>query len=766
MASPRIRRLELDHERLKGHFDGKWPLIRVADAEGTPPEKYRIEYRCRSLFLDDKGNIGERGTHILEINLHLGYPRRAPQCKMLTPVFHPNFDNASVCIGDFWAASEGLDDLVIRIGRMLTYQEYNVKSPLNGLAAKWAAENASRLPVDPQEIAPPSKTQVSDQPGASVSSRLAPDSADPWSAKVVLDQILKSDQVASEEHPAIVPQMSDQPLASVPAKAAICPICKHENPLRSKYCESCGGALFRLCPECSADIPPESRFCTNCGTDWSIFHKIISFAEQNAEIKSPRNVDSLIRLCESPELEGFVARGPKAKALGKSVTQICKTIKALASARDQVLARIRREIEVHAFGRLESLFKEYSALDSELPPDLVSVFAAISFIREAAAIDIQLVNIEAQINTGNPDEAIQVLRSIRLPQTASASYEHDSVKFLEERIADLERAALHAWRAQFMARMGEHSGRVLSQVAAKNWRAAYDTLTSFDGQFPMAFVGDQEVRAAFAKTVMLRDQIESDWRGDIEARLNAACRNSAFGIAEDMLAEIDAMPVSDSVRADERIRLGRMLKDAKITAQRTLVQAYYDSSAWDDLKRAVSVLLELDPAASDAVKLIKNGAFYQKVEALAKHAVRSYVGADHEKCVEACANLMELQKGDFNIEADEFVGPCSELKSKAEQALAKIADLRKQVEGLAQKKQWLTASSAATELSLLLPNDAETKQSVAFYQQQHRRMKTLRVILIVIVAISLCVVAGLYVFPMIQDHKLTLQSLQFWRKIS
>ena len=65
----------------------------------------------------------------MEVNLSLGYPRRAPQCRMLTPVFHPNFDDSMVCIGDFWAASEGLDDLIIRIGRMIAYQEYNTKSP-------------------------------------------------------------------------------------------------------------------------------------------------------------------------------------------------------------------------------------------------------------------------------------------------------------------------------------------------------------------------------------------------------------------------------------------------------------------------------------------------------------------------------------------------------------------------------------------------------------------------------------------------------------
>src|SRR6185312_15202435 len=75
--------------------------------------------------------------------------------RMLTPVFHPNFDDATVCIGDFWAASEGLDELLLRIGRMIAYQEYNTKSPLNGLAAKWAAQNQHLLPVDSREITPP-----------------------------------------------------------------------------------------------------------------------------------------------------------------------------------------------------------------------------------------------------------------------------------------------------------------------------------------------------------------------------------------------------------------------------------------------------------------------------------------------------------------------------------------------------------------------------------------------------------------------------------
>jgi hypothetical protein len=138
---------------------------------GMPPELYRFQYLIRGLYVAPDGAILERTDHLLEVNLSLGYPRRAPQCRMLTPVFHPNFDDSSVCIGDFWAASEALDDLIVRIGRMISYQEYNTKSPLNGLAAKWAAQNTHLLPIDPRPIAPP-LTQPKAEPATSVSAQV------------------------------------------------------------------------------------------------------------------------------------------------------------------------------------------------------------------------------------------------------------------------------------------------------------------------------------------------------------------------------------------------------------------------------------------------------------------------------------------------------------------------------------------------------------------------------------------------------------------
>jgi ubiquitin-protein ligase len=195
MLSPRIRRLKLDYDTLTQRFRN-WPLIQLSGTAGMPPEVYRITFQVKGLYVSQTGEILERDTHQLEVNLSLGYPRRAPQCRMLAPVFHPNFDEGSVCIGDFWAASEGLDDLIVRIGRMIAYQEYNTKSPLNGLAAKWATQHPELLPIDARNIAPPTDRTVqasaTPPPAQDLSSETSPAAAepkpqDPWNQRIVVE---------------------------------------------------------------------------------------------------------------------------------------------------------------------------------------------------------------------------------------------------------------------------------------------------------------------------------------------------------------------------------------------------------------------------------------------------------------------------------------------------------------------------------------------------------------------------------------------------
>jgi ubiquitin-protein ligase len=100
----------------------------------------------------DEDQIAIGHAHRTEVFLPLDYPRRPPFCRMLSPVFHPNIDPQKICIGDHWSAGQSLAQLIVRIGEMLCYQSYNVKSPLNAKAAAWAEENMARLPLQKMDL--------------------------------------------------------------------------------------------------------------------------------------------------------------------------------------------------------------------------------------------------------------------------------------------------------------------------------------------------------------------------------------------------------------------------------------------------------------------------------------------------------------------------------------------------------------------------------------------------------------------------------------
>lgn len=148
--SVRLKRLRADAEMVSTRFAAH-PRIRIVEALGDPPERYRVEFSVGGLVMQPDG-VARKDTHLVEVFLTLSYPRQAPQCRMLTPVFHPNIAPHAICIGDHWSAGQSLASVITRIGEMLAFQSYNVKSPLNGAAARWAEEHAAELPVDPVDL--------------------------------------------------------------------------------------------------------------------------------------------------------------------------------------------------------------------------------------------------------------------------------------------------------------------------------------------------------------------------------------------------------------------------------------------------------------------------------------------------------------------------------------------------------------------------------------------------------------------------------------
>ena len=171
--SARLRRLYSDYERIQNEF-ARHRYIKIVDVNGNPPERYRILYNVKSLCWDEHANRPfENSRHEVEIYLPQDYPREKPQCTIHTPIFHPNFSSNHspniICIGDYWAASNSLTDVIVQIGEMLQFQTYNIKSPLNAMAARWALENGEYLPVgnvDLYQPEPDVQIGVSDSKGA------------------------------------------------------------------------------------------------------------------------------------------------------------------------------------------------------------------------------------------------------------------------------------------------------------------------------------------------------------------------------------------------------------------------------------------------------------------------------------------------------------------------------------------------------------------------------------------------------------------------
>ena len=146
MTPARMRRLTSDYEEVKKNFTGHKSIV-VLPVGDTPPEKYHVTYFVNGIYLLPDGQIETLGRHEVEIILHAEYPRYKPICKILTPIWHPNFRDGQICIGDIWGAGESLSDIIVNIGDMIQYKSWNSYSPLSADAAQWAMENRHLFPV-------------------------------------------------------------------------------------------------------------------------------------------------------------------------------------------------------------------------------------------------------------------------------------------------------------------------------------------------------------------------------------------------------------------------------------------------------------------------------------------------------------------------------------------------------------------------------------------------------------------------------------------
>jgi ubiquitin-protein ligase len=146
-----MRRLISDYEQVKKDFTGNRYIV-VTPLGEEPPERYHVTYFVNGIYMLPDKSVVMLGRHEVEITLHTEYPRYRPVCKILTPIWHPNFRDGQICIGDIWGAGESLSDIIINIGDMIQYKSWNSFSPLSAEAAQWAIEHKNTFPVGTIEL--------------------------------------------------------------------------------------------------------------------------------------------------------------------------------------------------------------------------------------------------------------------------------------------------------------------------------------------------------------------------------------------------------------------------------------------------------------------------------------------------------------------------------------------------------------------------------------------------------------------------------------
>ena len=157
MKNPRDKRLAIEHRRLHELCSAAERMVYICPNNfraPLPPEVYQITYFLKSIVGLDAREAPIYGCkHQMEIILPAGYPTTAgAQCKMLTPVWHPNIKwegkyKGRICVNvKEFGANYYIDDLVLRVGSILQYQNYHAKNeqpfPEDPKVAQWVREYA------------------------------------------------------------------------------------------------------------------------------------------------------------------------------------------------------------------------------------------------------------------------------------------------------------------------------------------------------------------------------------------------------------------------------------------------------------------------------------------------------------------------------------------------------------------------------------------------------------------------------------------------
>lgn len=120
--------------------------IAIRPIKGDPPDQYEITYNINGLSKPGRGDIIETAGHRVELTIPFGFPHFPPSCKPKSDTFHPDFDPAAICLGDFWNQDCQIPDLIIHIGQMINGEIYSGTNAFNEDACFWYRNHPDTFP--------------------------------------------------------------------------------------------------------------------------------------------------------------------------------------------------------------------------------------------------------------------------------------------------------------------------------------------------------------------------------------------------------------------------------------------------------------------------------------------------------------------------------------------------------------------------------------------------------------------------------------------
>lgn len=148
-----LKRLKSEFIEIDKYF-AKTPYIFVLPNDKEPPDEYIVIYKANGVGKRD-GQWIKVNKHIVHIYLSHNFFEVGPTATFKTPHYHPNIypnSNKFCAFASSFRAGESLTEYILRLGEVLQFKTYNLDSPANKEAAKWAKQSPHMFPLDKRNL--------------------------------------------------------------------------------------------------------------------------------------------------------------------------------------------------------------------------------------------------------------------------------------------------------------------------------------------------------------------------------------------------------------------------------------------------------------------------------------------------------------------------------------------------------------------------------------------------------------------------------------